>query len=106
MEKTHLEVRIEERAKELFEKDYNDFVSILNRHPVGKLLKVNVNEEQIPLTTFGRNYALFNTEQEQNSRLKLTNYDEVKELLIKKYIAEETDKIIEQLQNIGYLFDN
>ena len=83
-----------------------DFVEIVNRHPVGKLLKVNVNEEQIPLTTIGRNYALFNTEQEQNSRSKLTNYDGVKELLIKKYIAEETDKIIEQLQNIGYLFNN
>src|SRR5699024_2711514 len=106
MEKTFLEKRIEEKAIELFEKDYRDFVEIVNRHPVGKLLKVNVNEEQIPLTTIGRNYALFNTEQEQNSRSKLTNYDEVKELLIKKYIAEETDKIIEQLQSIGYLFNN
>lgn len=105
MEKTFLEKRIEEKAIELFEKDYRDFVEIVNRHPVGKLLQIKVNEKQIPLTNFGCNYGFFNNEQERNSRSKLTNYDEMKEQLIDRYIKEETDKVIDQLQNIGYLFN-
>lgn len=104
-EKSALEKRIEEKAIELFEKDYKDLLDIIERHPVGKLLQVKVDNIRMPLTNLGCNFGMFNYKQEENSRNELTNYDEVKEKLIKEYIAEETDKIIDQLQSLGYLFN-
>lgn len=106
MDKSFLEKRIEEKAVELFEKDYREFLELVRRNSVGELLKIKIGEKDIPLTTFGRNYAIFNTEQENNSRKVFTNYDEVKAKLIDEYIAKETNKVIEQIQSIGYLFNN
>lgn len=105
MDKTHLEKRIEEKAIERFEKDYREFVNYVKNHPVGKHLKIKIGNKEIPVAYFGVNYALFNEKQDENKRSEHTNYEKVKKEIIQEYIKQETDKVIDQLSNIGYLFN-
>lgn len=105
MDKTFLEKRIKERAIERFEEDYRDFVDAIIRNPVGNLLKIRVEEKQIPLSNSGPNYGVFNKEQDENSWSKYTNYSEVKEYMVNEYVERETDEIINKLESIGHLFN-
>jgi hypothetical protein len=106
MEKTILEKRIIEKAEERFQKDYKKFVDFIIDNPIGKRLKIiGLTDGDIYLSDFGCNYALFNHKQNENSDKKNTNYDSVKEELIKEYIKLETDELLQKLENIKYLFE-
>ena len=103
IDKTFLEKRIEEKSNERFEKEYREFVNFILNHPIGRLLTVHIGDENIPISNFGGNYALFNEIQSENKRHIHTNYEEVKKQVVEKYKKEETDNLIEKLSSIHYL---
>lgn len=104
MDKTFLEKRIRERAEEQFEKDYEHILNQIVHHPIFGKLKIKQEDKDIPIANFGCNYGYFNGDQESNSRNKHTNFDQVKEKVIEEYIKEETDRILERIGQIDYLY--
>ena len=67
-------------------------------------MEIKQEDKDIPIANFGRNYGYFNGDQESNSRNKHTNFDQVKEKVIEEYIKEETDRILERIGQIDYLY--
>lgn len=59
----------------------------------------------MPIANFGVNYGLLNKEQLKNRQTENTNLAEVKDQMLKEYKKEETDNLLNKLENIGYLFD-
>ena len=105
MDKTFLEKRIENKAREEFEKEWNDFVDKMYHHPIFKHITIKINEKDIPLATFGVNFGVFNQEQDKNPRNKFLNFEEVKEKVIQGKIKKETDELLNRLSAVNYLFE-
>lgn len=105
MDKTFLEKRIENKAREEFEKEWNDFVDQMYHHPIFKHITIKNNEKDIPLATFGVNFGVFNQEQDKNPRNKFLNFEEVKEKVIQEKIKKETDKLLNRLSAVNHLFE-
>lgn len=105
MDKTFLEKRIEEKAREEFEKEWNDFVNQMYHHPIFKHITIKINEENIPIATFGVNFGVFNQEQDKNPRNKFLNFEEVKEKVIQEKIKKGTDELLNRLSAVNYLFE-
>lgn len=108
MEKSILEKRIHEKAVIRFKKDIADFVSYINNSPLRCFeIEVQGEKSKIPLTDYGTNWALITTDMSGNRKEWLkehSNFYELKEEIIKKYEKEETDKILEKLENLDYLW--
>lgn len=105
MDKTFLEKRIENKAREEFEKEWNGFVNQMYHHPIFKHITIKINEKDIPLATFGVNFGVFNQEQDKNPRNKFLNFEEVKEKVIQEKIKKETDELLNRLSAVNYLFE-
>ena len=112
MEKSILEQRIEEKAEERFKEEFESLITAIERNEVGKRLFFKAgNDEKIKLTnnrtgTRG-NFSylnLYGSYDSQNEKIiDLTNIEEVKETVLKQYIAEETDNILNKLQDLKHL---
>lgn len=105
MDKSFLEKRIENKAREEFEKEWNSFVDEMYHHPIFKHITIKINEKGIPLATFGVNFGVFNQEQDKNPRNKFLNFEDVKEKVIQKKIEEKTDELLSRLSSVNYLFE-
>lgn len=105
MDKTFLEKRIENKAREEFEKEWNGFVNQMYHHPIFKHITIKINEKDIPLATSGVNFGVFNQEQDKNPRNKFLNFEEVKEKVIQEKIKKETDELLNRLSAVNYLFE-
>lgn len=105
VDKTFLEKRIENKAREEFEKEWNSFVDEMYRHPIFKHITIKINEKDIPLATFGINFGVFNQEQDKNPRNKFLNFEDVKEKVIQEKIKEKTDELLNKLSSVNYLFE-
>jgi hypothetical protein len=105
VDKTFLEKRIEEKAREEFEKEWNDFVNQMNNHPIFKHITIKINEKNIPLSDFGINFGVFNQEQDKNPRNKFLNFEEVKEKVVQEKIKKKTDELLNRLSAVNYLFE-
>ena len=105
VDKTFLEKRIENKAREEFEKEWNDFVIQMYNHPIFKHITIKIDEENIPLATFGVNYGVFNQKQDKNPRNNFLNFEDVKEKVVQEKIKEKTDELLSRLSSVNYLFE-
>ena len=105
MDKTFLEKRIENKAREEFEKEWNGFVGQMYRNPIFKHITIKIDGKDIPLATFGVNFGVFNQEQDRNPRNKFINFEDVKEKVIQEKIKEKTDELLSRLSAVDYLFE-
>ena len=105
VDKTFLEKRIENKAREEFEDEWNDFVIQMYNHPIFKHITIKIEEKDIPLATFGVNFGVFNQKQDKNPRNKFLNFEEVKEKVIQEKIKKETDELLDRLSSVNYLFE-
>lgn len=105
MDNAFLEKRIEEKAREEFEKEWNDFVDKMYNHPIFKHITIKINEKDIPLATFGVNFGVFNQQQDKNPRNEFLNFEEVKEKVVQEKIKEKTDDLLRRLSSINYFFE-
>ena len=105
MDKTFLEKRIEEKAREEFKKEWNDFVEQMYRHPIFKHITIKIDGKDIPLAGFGFNFGVFNQKQDENSINEFLNFEEVKEKVIQEKIKEKTDELLDRLSSVNYLFE-
>ena len=105
VDKTFLEKRIENKAREEFEKEWNDFVIQMYNHPIFKHITIKINEKDIPLAAFGVNFGVFNQKQDENPRNKFLNFEDVKEKVIQEKIKEKTDELLSRLSSVNYLFE-
>ena len=105
MDKTFLEKRIENKAREEFEKEWNDFVIQMYNHPIFKHITIKIDKKDIPLATFGINYGVFNQKQDTNPRNIFLNFEDVKEKVVQEKIKEKTDELLSRLSSVNYLFE-
>ena len=113
MEKSILEQRIEEKAEERFNEEFKSLMTAIERNEVGKRLFFKASNDQKVKLTNNQNgtrgqvaylnlYGIYN---EQTKKIvDSTNIEEVKEAVLKQYIAEETDNILNKLQDLKHLF--
>ena len=112
MEKTLLEKRIYERAKEKTEKEYKNFMNFLKSNKFGKNLAIRISagdtindERYIPLSDFGCNFALFNDDCLKSHYLDNSNLEKVYNDILEENIRIETDELLNKLDEINYLFN-
>lgn len=105
MDKTFLEKRIDNMAREEFEKEWNDFVRQICNHPIFKRITIEIDGKKIPLADFGVNFGIFNQRQYKNDRNQFLNYEDVKEKVIQEKIEQKTDELLLQLNAVSYLFE-
>ena len=105
MDKTFLEKRIDNIAREEFEKEWNDFVKQMYNHPIFKHITIEIDGKQIPLATFGVNFGVFNQCQDKNDRNQFLNYEDVKEKVIQEKIEQKTNELFLRLNAVSYLFE-
>lgn len=105
MDKTFLEKRIDNTAREEFEKEWNDFVRQICNHPIFKRITIDIDGKKIPLASFGVNFGVFNQRQDKNDRNQFLNYEDVKEKVIQEKIEQKTDELLLQLNAVSYLFE-
>lgn len=104
MEQTFLEKRIQERAKSRVDNDYKQFLEMVNKSPFGRGVKFdgkplvgNSSDSVMPV-------YITHINEGTEARFK-TNLLTVKKDLEEKYIKEETDKLLSQLDGIKYLLE-
>lgn len=108
MEKSFLEKRIAEKAEKRFNLLFNEVFLQVKKNEILELLKIYTDKEKnhfVRLAGIGGSCPstdLFN----YNDLLeKYTNFKEVKDKLIEKFIGEETDIIMSKLSEIEYFFN-
>ena len=104
MEKSELEKRIEGKAKERFAKEYDQFIELLSKNKIAKLLKINgvelfSNYSNRVIPTYESHIS------EANDKNSKTNLMEIKAKLIEIYTKEETDNLLNKLLSIAYLLE-
>ena len=105
MNKDWLEKRIEEKAKELTDKQYKEFIDFIRNNLFGYRLKVKIDGKYLPLADFGRYDVLFNDNQDKNEYNEHTNYNEVYEEIFNINKKQLTDDLLSKLDSIQYLLD-
>lgn len=100
-----LEKRIEEKAREEFEKEWNDFVEQMYKHPIFKHITIKIDGKDIPLADFGINFGVFNQAQDRNPRNEFLNFEEVKDKVVQEKIKKKTDELLNRLSAVNYLFE-
>lgn len=105
MDKTFLEKRIEEKAREEFEKEWNNFVEQMYKHPIFKHITIKIDGKDIPLADFGINFGVFNQDQDRNPRNEFLNFEEVKDKVVQEKIKKKTDELLNRLSAANYLFE-
>lgn len=105
IEKSFLEKKIEEQAREEFQKEWNDFVNTIINHPIFKRIHITIDGKAYKIANFGVNQGIFNQTQEQNERNNFLNYKEVKEEVIQEKIKDKTNDLLRKIASIEYLFD-
>lgn len=106
MTKTELEKRSEERAKKRFEKNLNDLIIAILHNPIGERLQITVGDKKVYIAYFGSGSGLINSEGAENRNAKYTNLQDVKKGLLEEYKCEEMYKILDNIKDIDYLFNN
>ena len=113
MEKSILEQRIEEKAEERFNEEFKSLMTAIERNEVGKRLFFKASNDQKVKLTNNQNGTrgqvaylnLYGTHNEQTKKVEnATNIEETKKEVIEQYIAEETDNILNKLQDLKHLF--
>lgn len=103
MEKTILEKRISQRAEERYEQEYNALYKALSSNKIARLLKITIGEKEI--TDFVDDSQALITNCSKTAEIsELSNFAEIKKNLIIIYEKEETDKILNELSALSYLF--
>ena len=100
MDKTYLEKRIHEKAESRADDYFEEIHEFLNQHKDLRHLFLEFGHENIALTGYYDDLALFNS---QSNLSKYTNWEELKKKLVSKYEKEETDKVLSKLENVNYL---
>lgn len=105
MDKTFLEKRIDDMAREEFEQEWNSFVKTMCYHPIFHRITIDIDGNKIPLASFGVNFGIFNQRQDNNDRNKFLNFEDVKEKVIQEKIEQKTDELLHKLNSVSYLFE-
>jgi hypothetical protein len=112
MDKTTLEARIEQRAKDRFQQDFEDAITKLASNPIlsDLVLKCDGGKEMRLVSTMGHCPAkdLFfrGSFRERKNLLEHTNIEGTEEYIVKKYIQEETDGILSKLSVLAEYLQN
>lgn len=99
MEKSILEKRIIQKAKDRFEEDVRKAGVEISKNPILSVLRFNGSN--LKLGNSGMGYCpstdLFNASPDRGLLCTHTNFKVIESDLISEYVAEETDKILSQL---------
>jgi hypothetical protein len=99
-----LEQRIQQKAKERFEKEFSDFTQLISSNPIGQKLQITVNKSEGVMMSLVCSYGttgatFFNRRFENITEYgnNLTNIQAIREILIAQFIKEETDTLLTKL---------
>lgn len=101
MKKTALEKIIEKQATDRFNQDWQKIERFITDSPILSRIKVTLpdGEEEYLVESGGYGRQVIST------RSTHINYENVKKVVIEKYIEEETTNILNKLSNLNYLFN-
>jgi len=105
MDKSVLEKRIHDKAEERADRYFREFNNFFHEHSelVNELVLTN-SKEKIYFKTdaYGDGNGMFDRQKILN---KYTNWQDIRNELVKKYEKEETDNILDKLDSIDYLLE-
>jgi len=108
MNKTSLDEVIAKRAEKRFEREWEELLGVISKHPIGSLLRVTVNNATLKLAINYRGgtptLALLDPYQSK-SVTKNTNFAEIKDRLLKEYRDQELNLVLDRLDGLDYLFN-
>lgn len=106
MKKSFLEEKIEERAQKKYKQDLKNLHKFVEDNPIMKNLKIKIGDDEKKFMNLSgeTGNVLFNGSTPQDA-LDLTNLKEIEETLIRYYKEEETNNLLNDLENINYLFN-
>jgi len=99
-----LQERINEKAKIKFEKELKDFCHFIESHPIGKLLKISIPDQEkgedgrgaagFKYLSNSHNPSVFRSGYYGDDTKTHTNIEEIKEKLIAEYTEKESLKLL------------
>jgi hypothetical protein len=101
-EKTTLEKAIENRAKEMFEKDLKNLVEALRVNPIGRRLQIKIKGGNIDLISNSSGALISHYETKELK--EDTNFMAIKESIIEGYIKDETKLLLDKIDSLNYFF--
>lgn len=104
MEKSFLEKQIEQRAQNRFESDLKVFIDAIKKTEIGKRLRIKVEANSILLID-DRRPALFNFYGSIMDAENCTNISTLKEELIMKYLKEESEILLNKIDQLKDYFE-
>lgn len=112
MEKTFIEKRIEEKAEERFNENLEKLKKDVGSNPIGEKLTLKLKGIEKPIRIGCRHYSNDNVlfdmpknEYSNDNLKKKSNIEEIKKELIEEYIKEETNELLNKIDNLSYLFN-
>lgn len=108
MDKTRLEQKIAKQAENRFNKEWQDLLDYLNKHPIAKRLKVKIGDTDLRFSINFRGGIPTNSLLDpypSKSVTENTNYTELKDTLLAEYEDEELRNLLDKLSSVEYLFE-
>lgn len=99
-----LQKRIEERAFERFNRDFNELAKVIAENPIGGRLKICDN--RLANMSGYAGGAILNRGHLDKVSNEITNIVEVKDFLMKEYIKQETDAILRDISILNSFLGN
>jgi len=90
-----LQQRIEEKAKERFDKDFADFANFVKNNPIAS--KLRIDNFSFMNTSGSVTDTFFNGTRITEYGESKTNIKKIESSLIERYIKEETDKLLSKI---------
>jgi len=90
-----LQKRIEEKANERFDREWDKMLDLIYKNPIFSKIKIIKGDSKINLFEMHSSYSVFNKYQTEYE-LK-TNFEDVKKTILEQYVREETDSILSKL---------
>lgn len=101
-----LQKRVAQRAVNAFEKDMKDLCDYLQKHPIGRKLKIKIGEGKDAYLSNDHNQSILKrTKDLTDVAVAITNLENIKKELINEYYEKETDALLNDVQHIRTFID-
>lgn len=102
-----IEKRIREKARQRFEAEYKKMLAEISKNEILKGLTFDKKPLYLGACVFSENCFMNGLDGKISKTLEEhTNYNELKEKLIKKYEEEEQDKLLDKIEIIKEFLEN
>lgn len=109
MELNTIQEKINKKAEERLQKDLTEAVRALDKNPILRGLRIKIGEESVKLYEFGHNgiFCELHSGAYIGKKIEqLTNYETIRENLLKEYVEQETNALFDKIDEIKDFIEN